>query len=93
MIIGVGDKVFCVGSDLKVGFGKLYLKNGYVGFIEWFDFYKFVIVVVNGFVLGGGFEIVFVVDIIVVLEIVSFGLLEFLVGVVVFGGGVYCFVC
>lgn len=95
IIIGGGEKFFFVGWDLKVvvegevldvdfGFG------GFVGLIEIFDFDKLVIVVVNGYVFGGGFELVLVVDFIVCVENVSFVLLEVKFGIVFDSGGVLC---
>ncbi len=89
VITGAGDKAFCAGSDLKARGGGTYPKNGYAGLIERFDLHKPVIAAVNGFALGGGFEIALAADIIVATETASFGLLEPLVGAVALGGGVH----
>ncbi len=89
VITGAGDKAFCAGSDLKAGIGKSYPTNGYAGLIERFDLYKPVIAAVNGFALGGGFEIALAADIIIASETASFGLPEPLVGAVALGGGVH----
>jgi crotonobetainyl-CoA hydratase len=93
VVTGAGERAFCAGSDLKaaaVGEGaQPYPKNGYAGLIERFDLNKPVIAAVNGFALGGGFEIALACDIIIASETASFGLPEPLVGAVALGGGVH----
>lgn len=74
------------GEVLDVDFGL----GGFVGLIEIFNFDKLVIVVVNGYVFGGGFELVLVVDFIVCVDNVSFVLLEVKLGIVFDSGGVLC---
>ena len=92
VIQGAGDRAFCAGSDLKsIAFdgGRRYPKNGYAGLIERYDLNKPLIAAVDGFALGGGFEIALACDIIIATDRSSFGLPEPLVGAVALGGGVH----
>ena len=93
VISGAGEKAFCAGSDLKAiasaGRHVGYPEHGYAGLIERFDLSKPVIAAVDGFALGGGFEIALACDIIIATERSSFGLPEPLVGAVALGGGVH----
>jgi enoyl-CoA hydratase/carnithine racemase len=92
LITGVGERAFCVGSDLKAGArdqGFTYPKHGYAGLIERFDLCKPVIAVVNGLCLGGGFEIALACDVIIASDQASFGLTEPRVGAMALAGGVH----
>lgn len=89
VISGSGDRAFCAGSDLKDGIGKHYPRGGYAGLIERFDLAKPVIAAVDGFALGGGFELALACDLIIATERSSFGLPEPLVGAVALGGGLH----
>ena len=92
IIRGAGDRAFCAGSDLKsiaTGDTAPYPKSGYAGLIERFDLNKPIIAAVDGFALGGGFEIALACDIIIATERASFGLPEPLVGAVALGGGLH----
>jgi len=89
VLIGAGDKAFCAGSDLKTGPYEPYPKNGYAGLAERFDLHKPVIAAVNGFVLGGGFEIALACDLIIATETATFSLPEPLIGAVALGGGLH----
>ncbi|MBV1906275.1 MAG: enoyl-CoA hydratase/isomerase family protein [Pseudomonadales bacterium] len=92
VIRGAGERAFCAGSDLKsIATGDIapYPENGYAGLIERFDLNKPVIAAVDGFALGGGFEIALACDIIVATSRSSFGLPEPLVGAVALGGGLH----
>ena len=92
VIRGAGDRAFCAGSDLKsIAFdgGRRYPKDGYAGLIERFDLAKPIIAAVDGFALGGGFEIALACDLIIATDRSSFGLPEPLVGAVALGGGVH----
>lgn len=89
VVAGAGERAFCAGSDLKDGIGTHYPRGGYAGLIERFDLAKPVIAQVDGFALGGGFELALACDIIVATERSSFGLPEPLVGAVALGGGLH----
>ena len=93
VLTGEGDRAFCVGSDMKNatvsgldywatsttgGFGGIALR-------ETLDIP--VIARVNGYALGGGFEMVLGCDIVVAAEDATFGLTEPLVGRVPLDGG------
>ncbi len=89
VITGAGEKAFCAGSDLIEGLGAAYPPSGYAGLSERKDLRKPVIAAVNGFALGGGFELALVCDLIIAAENASFGLPEPLVGAVALGGGLH----
>lgn len=93
VVDGAGDRAFCAGSDLKDiatrSSHAAYPEHGYAGLIERFDLDKPIIAAVDGFALGGGFEIALACDIIVATERSSFGLPEPRVGAVALGGGVH----
>lgn len=93
VIQGAGTRAFCAGSDLKAiasaGRHQPYPKNGYAGLIERYDLNKPIIAAVDGFALGGGFEIALACDLIVATDRASFGLPEPLVGAVALGGGIH----
>jgi enoyl-CoA hydratase/carnithine racemase len=92
IITGAGDQAFCAGADLRAeertsiedavpasGFGGLVARAGRA---------KPVIAAVNGFALGGGFEVALACDLIIAAEDASFGLPEPRVGLVAGSGGV-----
>jgi len=89
VISGAGERAFCAGSDLKDGIGKHYPRGGYAGLIERFDLAKPVIAAVDGFALGGGFELALACDLVIATERSSFSLPEPLVGAVALGGGLH----
>ena len=89
VVSGAGDRAFSAGSDLKDGIGKHYPRGGYAGLIERFDLAKPVIAAVDGFALGGGFELALACDLIIASDRASFGLPEPLVGAVALGGGLH----
>lgn len=93
VVDGAGERAFCAGSDLKdiAGQGRhaSYPEHGYAGLIERFDLNKPVIAAVDGFALGGGFEIALACDLIIATERSIFGLPEPRVGAVALGGGVH----
>jgi len=89
VVSGTGDKAFCAGSDLKDGLGNHYPRSGYAGLIQRFDLAKPVIAAVDGFALGGGFELALACDLILATERSSFSLPEPLVGAVALGGGLH----
>lgn len=93
VVRGAGERAFCAGSDLKAiakeGTHRGYPADGYAGLIERFDLNKPVIAAVDGFALGGGFEIALACDLIIATDRSSFGLPEPLVGAVALGGGIH----
>lgn len=89
VISGAGDRAFCAGSDLKDGLGGHYPRGGYAGLIDRFDLAKPVIAAVDGFALGGGFELALACDLIIATDRSSFALPEPLVGAVALGGGLH----
>jgi enoyl-CoA hydratase/carnithine racemase len=93
VITGAGTDAFCAGTDLKSivkdGGSEPYPPNGYAGLIERYDLNKPVIAAVNGYALGGGFEIVLACDIVIAADTASFGLPEPLVGAIAIGGGLH----
>jgi enoyl-CoA hydratase/carnithine racemase len=98
ILTGSGDQAFCAGNDLKFqaehGVARMRemlaeVKGGFAGFCERTDLYKPVIASVNGFALGGGFEIVLACDVVVAAEHATFGLPEPRVGLVAGAGGMH----
>ncbi|MFH1350985.1 MAG: enoyl-CoA hydratase-related protein [Pseudomonadota bacterium] len=98
IITGAGDRAFSAGNDLKwqaqhgmdaLQAGLKSLKGGFGGITRRFDCFKPIIAAVNGFALGGGFEIALSCDIIVAAEHATFGLPEPRVGLIAGAGGVH----
>ena len=99
VITGSGERAFCAGNDLKyqskVG-SNVWMKErakigkgGSGGITSRFDCCKPIISAVNGFALGGGFEIVLASDIVIAAEHALFGLPEPTVGFIPGSGGVH----
>lgn len=95
IITGAGDRAFCAGNDLKYSAAQPGGRasqpdpqGGFGGITNWFDCYKPIIAAVNGYALGGGFEITLACDIIVVAEHARFGLPEPTVGLIAASGGI-----
>jgi len=93
---GAGEKAFSAGNDLKftaeMGYDAVketVIKGGFGGITSRYDCFKPIIAAVNGFALGGGFEIVLACDIVVAAEHASFGLPEPRVGLMAGAGGVH----
>jgi enoyl-CoA hydratase/carnithine racemase len=92
VLTGAGDRAFSAGNDLKwtaQNSGKLppMPKGGFAGLTSRFDLTKPIIAAVNGFALGGGFEIVLACDIVVAADTARFGLPEPRVGLMAAAGG------
>lgn len=88
IITGAGDRFFSAGWDLKevasgdAGFDDDYGPGGFAGISELHDLNKPVISAVNGYAVGGGFEIALASDLIIAAEHAQFFLPEIKVGVV-----------
>ena len=87
VITGAGEKAFCAGNDLKYAAqhpgetGHPLEKGGFGGITQRYSpVTKPVIAAVNGYALGGGFEIALASDVIVAAEHAQFGLTEPRVG-------------
>jgi crotonobetainyl-CoA hydratase len=92
ILTGAGDKAFSAGNDLKWttqhGVPKL-PKAGFGAITRRFDLVKPVIAAVNGFALGGGFEIALACDIVIAADTARFGLPEPRVGLIAGAGGIH----
>jgi crotonobetainyl-CoA hydratase len=98
ILTGAGDKAFCAGNDLKYqaehGGARIReelreVTGGFGGLTRRLDLTKPLIAAVNGFALGGGFEIALACDILIAAEDATFGLPEPRVGLMAAAGGVH----
>ncbi len=94
IVTGAGDKAFSAGNDLRWtaehrGEQLMRSKGGFAGITARYDIFKPIIAAVNGFALGGGFEIALSCDIIIAAEHARFGLPEPRVGLMAAAGGVH----
>ena len=93
VLTGSGDRAFCVGADLKnptttgLEYWAAQRVGGFGGIALRETLNVPVIARVNGFALGGGFEMVLGCDIVVACQEASFGLPEALVGRMPLDGG------
>lgn len=93
VLTGAGERAFCVGADLKnpsvsgVNYWAAARPGGFGGIALRETLNVPVIARVNGYALGGGFEMVLGCDIVVACEEASFGLPEALVGRMPLDGG------
>ena len=94
IVTGAGDKAFSAGNDLKftaehgrdmIRFGE----SGFGGLANRTTNWKPIIAAVNGFALGGGFEMALACDIIIAADHARFGLPEPRVGLFAGAGGVH----
>ncbi|MEB3070685.1 acetyl-CoA acetyltransferase [[Mycobacterium] vasticus] len=91
IITGEGAKAFCAGNDLVYSAsGKpMYVPlNGFGGITSRRGMHKPVIAAVNGFAMGGGFEIALASHLVVADESAKFALSEVKVGLIAGAGGV-----
>ena len=81
LVTGAGDRAFSAGNDLKyqaengakvVREGMVGVNGGFAGLTRRYDCFKPIVAAVNGFALGGGFEIVMSCDLIVASEKATF---------------------
>ena len=96
VLTGAGDRAFCAGQDLKEveaavkqaesGAAPRGASGGFGG-ITHRDFPKPIIAAVNGFAMGGGFEICLACDLVLAEEHASFGLPEVKRGLFAGAGG------
>lgn len=101
IVTGAGERAFSAGNDLKAtaeasrrppSERKQNLqgaKGGFGGNTTRWDFVKPIIAAVNGWAMGGGFEIVLASDIVIAAENAQFGLPEPRVGLLAGAGGIH----
>lgn len=92
ILTGAGDKSFSVGHDLKfqASGGKITIpETGFAGLTTRFDLDKPIIAAVNGFAMGGGFEIALACDMIVADSKALFALPEPKIGLAALAGGIH----
>jgi len=92
IVTGAGDKSFCTGNDLKwqAEGGKVERPStGFGGLTSRYDCNKPIIAAVNGFAIGGGFEIALACDLIIASENATFALSEPRVGLAALAGGLH----
>jgi enoyl-CoA hydratase/carnithine racemase len=94
ILTGAGDKAFSAGNDLKYtaehGMGMVRTaESGFGGITSRTTCWKPIIAAVNGFALGGGFEMALACDIIIAAEHARLGLPEPRVGLMAGAGGVH----
>ncbi|MBW2635557.1 MAG: enoyl-CoA hydratase/isomerase family protein [Deltaproteobacteria bacterium] len=98
IITGAGDRAFSAGNDLKyqaqhggeaVAKETAKVKGGFGGITFRYDCFKPMIAAVNGFALGGGFEVALACDIIIAADHATFGFPEPRVGMIAGAMGVH----
>ena len=93
ILTGSGERAFCVGADLKErkGMSKDAMIRQRALFVKAFEavvrFPKPIIAAVNGFAMGGGFELALCCDMIVAAHEAFLGLPEVGLGIIPGGGG------
>jgi len=91
ILTGAGDRAFSAGNDLKftAETGRIEVPTtGFAGLTSRFDLNKPVIAAVNGFAMGGGFEIALACDLIIAADHVEFALPELPLGLIPDAGAV-----
>jgi enoyl-CoA hydratase/carnithine racemase len=96
ILTGAGERAFSAGNDLKAtaeatarGERALVSNVPFGGITRDFTCYKPIIAAVNGFALGGGFEVALACDIIIAAEHARFALPEPRVGLISGAGGLH----
>jgi len=90
IITGCGDSAFSAGNDIKyqaTAKDQAQPKNGFGGITARFDMTKPIIAAVNGYALGGGFEIALACDLIIASDNAFFSLPEPKLGLAATAGG------
>lgn len=91
ILTGAGEKAFCAGNDLvysSSGKPNYIPKSGFGGITSRRGMNKPIIVAVNGFAMGGGFELALAAQLVVADARAQFALSEVKVGLVAGAGGV-----
>ena len=95
IITGGGEKFFSAGWDLKAAAAgeeevdaATAVEGGFAGLTELWDLDKPVIAAVNGYAVGGGFELALAADLVVASDNAQFWLPEAQIGILPDGGGV-----
>ncbi|MDQ7858681.1 MAG: enoyl-CoA hydratase-related protein [Armatimonadota bacterium] len=96
VLTGAGDRAFCAGYDVRASSerrGAAFLADrhprGIGGLTHRFDLTKPVVAAVNGYALGGGFELALACDLIVAAEHAEFGFPEPRLGLMAMDGGMH----
>lgn len=96
ILTGAGDRAFSAGNDLKytAEHGRnpnvaRTAESGFGGIVNRTTCWKPIIAAVNGYALGGGFEMALACDIIIAAEHARLGLPEVRVGLIAGAGGVH----
>jgi dehydration protein DpgD len=99
VVTGEGNRAFSAGNDLKFNAAydamppaqrpELPRSRGFGGLTSRFDLFKPIVARVNGFALGGGFELALACDIIIAAEHAEMGLPEPHVGLIAGAMGVH----
>lgn len=98
IVTGAGDRAFSAGNDLKyqaqhggeaVSRETAKVKGAFGGITFRYDCFKPIIAAVNGFALGGGFEVALACDIIIAADHATFGFPEPRVGMIAGAMGVH----
>jgi enoyl-CoA hydratase/carnithine racemase len=94
IVTGAGERAFSAGNDLKFAASGQKASvpmpaSGFGGLTSRYDLFKPVIAAVNGFAMGGGFEIALATDIIIAAENAKFALPEPRVGFAALASGMH----